>query len=149
MDESEPWNVYENQQVRFTFNSIANCLGQGLRQQPGQGGVVVMHDAPFVSFDVTWSGRYSMTNNGEIAQTLKANSIGADGTSGMRTIVRRLTPMECERLMGWPDDYTAHGITDDGEVVAIANTNRYRICGNGIVATVTEWIANRLPQEQQ
>ena len=114
-----------------------------------RGGVVVMHDAPFVSFDVTWSGRYSMTNNGEIAQTLKANSTGADGTSGMRTIVRRLTPMECERLMGWPDDYTAHGITDDGEVFAIANTNRYRICGNGIVATVTEWIANRLPQEQR
>ena len=64
---------------------------------------------------------------------------------GTRTIVRRLTPLECERLMGWPDNYTAHGITDDGEHVDIANTNRYRICGNGIVATVTEWIGRRLP----
>ena len=149
MNEDEPWNVYENQQTRFTFNSIANCLGQGLRQQPGQGGVVVMYDVPFASFDLTWSGRYEMNNNGEIAQTLKANSIGADGTSGTRTIVRRLTPKECERLMGWPDDYTAHGITDEGNHVDIANTNRYRICGNGIVATVTEWIGNRLPKDQQ
>lgn len=114
-----------------------------------RGGVVVMYDVPFASFDLTWSGRYDMNNNGEIAQTLKANSTGAVGTSGMKTIVRRLTPMECERLMGWPDNYTAHGITDDGELVDIANTNRYRICGNGIVATVTEWIGNRLPKDQQ
>jgi hypothetical protein len=47
--------------------------------------------------------------------------------------------------MGWPDNYTAQGISDEGELVDIANTNRYRICGNGIVATVTEWIGNRLP----
>lgn len=114
-----------------------------------RGGVVVMYDVPFASFDLTWSGRYGMNNNGEIAQTLKANSTGAVGTSGTRTIVRRLTPKECERLMGWPDNYTAHGITDDGELVEIANTNRYRICGNGIVATVTEWIGNRLPKDQQ
>jgi DNA (cytosine-5)-methyltransferase 1 len=112
MDESETWNIYENQQSRFTFNSITNCLGQGQRQQPGQGGGVVMYDAP-----------------------------------PAKTIVRRLTPLECERLMGWPDNYTAHGISDAGELVDIANTNRYRICGNGIVATVTEWIGNRLPKE--
>jgi len=66
-------------------------------------------------------------------------------TPPAKTIVRRLTPLECERLMGWPDNYTAHGISDEGELVDIANTNRYRICGNGIVATVTEWIGNRLP----
>jgi len=112
MDESEPWNVYENQQSRFTFNIISTCLGQSASPKPGQGGVVVMHEAP------------------------------------VRTIVRRLTPLECERLMGWPDNYTAHGITDEGELVDIANTNRYRICGNGIVATVTEWIGNRLPKEK-
>jgi hypothetical protein len=51
--------------------------------------------------------------------------------------------------MGWPDNYTAFGLSDDGIEVEIARTNRYRICGNGIVATVTKWIGNRLPQEQQ
>ena len=68
--------------------------------------------------------------------------------AGTKSVMRLHTPLECERLMGWPDNYTAHGITDEGQLVDIANTNRYRICGNGIVATVTEWIANRLPQEQ-
>jgi DNA (cytosine-5)-methyltransferase 1 len=61
------------------------------------------------------------------------------------SVVRRLTPLECERLMGWPDGWTQHGVDDDGVMVEIAITQRYRICGNGIVATVTEWIGGRLP----
>jgi len=182
MDENEPWNIYENQQSRFTFNSITNCLGQGQRQQPGQGGVVVMYnapqivqesesrphinttsgtlragkdnfqavicDAPFASFDAEYSGHFNISNDGEIAETLKGKTTSAVGTGGVRTIVRRLTPLECERLMGWPDNYTAQGISDEWQLVEIANTNRYRICGNGIVATVTEWIGNRLPKEE-
>lgn len=107
-----------------------------------------MYDAPFASFDAEYSGHFNISNDGEIAETLKGKTTSAVGTGGHRTIVRRLTPLECERLMGWPDNYTAHGISDEGQLVDIANTNRYRICGNGIVATVTEWIANRLPQEQ-
>ena len=145
MRDDEPWNIYENQQSRFTFNSITNCLGQGQRQQPGQGGGVVMYDVPFASFDAEYSGHFNISNDGEIAETLKGKTTSAVGTGGHRTIVRRLTPLECERLMGWPDNYTAHGITDEGQLVDIANTNRYRICGNGIVATVTEWIGGRLP----
>jgi hypothetical protein len=47
--------------------------------------------------------------------------------------------------MGWPDGWTQHGVDDDGVMVEIAITQRYRICGNGIVATVTEWIGGRLP----
>ena len=38
MDENEPWNVYENQQSRFTFNTVATCLGQSASPKPGQGG---------------------------------------------------------------------------------------------------------------
>jgi len=55
--------------------------------------------------------------------------------------VRRLTPRECERLMGWPDDHTrwAHDGTE------IADSHRYKMCGNGVVAPVAEWIGRRLP----
>lgn len=60
-------------------------------------------------------------------------------------VLRKLTPMECERLMAWPDNYTENGITDEGDLYRIANTHRYRICGNGMVASVTEWIGGRLP----
>ena len=186
MNENEPWNIYENQQSRFTFNTISTCLGQSASPKPGQGGVVVMHEAPepqivqesesgphvhdisgtlragkdnfqavihdepFAAFDST-GGSQDMGNcDGHVAPTIKVGSSTggsppAIATSGTRTIVRRLTPLECERLMGWPDNYTAHGIDDNGQRVTIANTQRYRICGNGIVATVTEWIGKRLP----
>ena len=50
--------------------------------------------------------------------------------------VRRLTPLECERLMGWPDDWTA-GQSD---------THRYKQCGNGVASPVAQWIAQQLLQ---
>lgn len=55
-------------------------------------------------------------------------------------IVRRLTPKECERLMGWPDDHTRFGA--DGK--EIAHTNRYKMCGNGVASPVAKWIAEQI-----
>jgi DNA (cytosine-5)-methyltransferase 1 len=54
--------------------------------------------------------------------------------------VRRLTPRECERLMGWPDDHTRWAA--DG--TEIADSHRYKMCGNGVAAPVAEWVARRL-----
>jgi DNA (cytosine-5)-methyltransferase 1 len=58
--------------------------------------------------------------------------------------VRRLTPTECERLMGWPDGWTAEGIDANGNHLSIADSHRYRLCGNGVVAPVAEWIGRRI-----
>jgi DNA (cytosine-5)-methyltransferase 1 len=58
--------------------------------------------------------------------------------------VRRLTPRECERLMGWPDDHTRWRVAPDGRTVEQADGPRYMQCGNGVVANVAEWIARRL-----
>lgn len=54
--------------------------------------------------------------------------------------VRRLTPVECERLMGWPDQHTKW--RPDGTVVP--DVHRYKMCGNGVVAPVAKWIGERL-----
>lgn len=48
--------------------------------------------------------------------------------------VRRLTPRECERLQGFPDDWTA------GQ----ADSHRYRQMGNAVTVPVVEWIMRRL-----
>ena len=53
--------------------------------------------------------------------------------------VRRLTPIECERLMGWPDNWTLHTATGKQ-----ADSHRYRQTGNGVVANITHWIGQRL-----
>jgi len=63
-------------------------------------------------------------------------AVGISGSFG----VRRLTPLECERLMGWPDEHTRYAA--DGR--EIPDSHRYRLCGNGVVATVAEWIGHRL-----
>jgi site-specific DNA-cytosine methylase len=52
--------------------------------------------------------------------------------------VRRLTPIECERLMGWPDNWTA----PDG--VKASDSKRYAACGDGIVSHVAYWIGCRI-----
>ncbi len=52
--------------------------------------------------------------------------------------VRRLTPVECERLMGWPDNFTAP------PGVKAPDSKRYAACGDGIVAPVAFWIADRI-----
>jgi len=53
--------------------------------------------------------------------------------------VRRLTPTECERLMGWPDGHTAIGTNGP-----ISDTNRYKMCGNGVASPVAQWIGEHL-----
>jgi len=59
---------------------------------------------------------------------------------GENFAVRRLTPLECERLMGFPDNWTQFNA--DGKFVS--DSARYRLCGNAVVVNVAEWIGNRI-----
>jgi site-specific DNA-cytosine methylase len=54
--------------------------------------------------------------------------------------VRRLTPTECERLMGWPDNHTLPRA--DGK--ENPDTTRYKMCGNGVASPVAQWIGQHL-----
>lgn len=54
--------------------------------------------------------------------------------------VRRLMPIECERLQAFPDDWTRYG-DDDKE---ISDSARYRMLGNAVTVSVVEWIARRI-----
>lgn len=95
----------------------------------------------------------SENQRGEIVESDYAHQITTDaGKPGQgypaaltNAGVRRLTPRECERLMGWPDDWTRW----DDQGNEIADSHRYRMCGNGVVSNVAEWIARRLPDAQR
>jgi DNA (cytosine-5)-methyltransferase 1 len=54
--------------------------------------------------------------------------------------VRRLTPKECERLQGWPDDHTKY----DSDGNELSDSARYKMCGNGISTPVAQWICENL-----
>jgi len=89
--------------------------------------------------DESWrgKGRQHVVRSGDYAGATSATRVDAVSSSAG---VRRLTPLECERLMGWPDDWTRW--TADGK--ELPDSHRYRLCGNGVVATVAEWIGHRL-----
>lgn len=50
--------------------------------------------------------------------------------------LRRLSPLECERLMGFPDNYT--------DISGATRTNRYQAIGNSWAVPVVRWIGTRL-----
>lgn len=54
----------------------------------------------------------------------------------LRPVVRRLTPLECERLMGFPDNWT--------NIPGASDTARYAACGNSMAVPVMKWIGERI-----
>jgi DNA (cytosine-5)-methyltransferase 1 len=74
----------------------------------------------------------------DIAPTLKASQSAP--TISYQEGTRRLTPRECERLNGWPDDHTRYLVTGQEQKPA----QRYKQCGNGVASPVAEWIARQL-----
>lgn len=57
-----------------------------------------------------------------------------DQTLLHKSEVRRLTPLECERLQGFPDNWT------EGQ----SDTNRYKQMGNAVAVPVVEWIIQNI-----
>jgi DNA (cytosine-5)-methyltransferase 1 len=66
--------------------------------------------------------------------------------SGTRYIVRRLTPLECERLQGYPDGWTDIGEWTDtnGKKRQTSDAARYKALGNSIALPPWKWVLKRL-----
>ena len=82
-------------------------------------------------------GNRQILGGDEPHPTLNLRSPNAVYTSG----VRRLTPSECERLQGFPDDWTA--------IPGMADGPRYKCLGNAVTVNVAEWIGRRLAEVSQ
>ncbi|HBO4309443.1 TPA: DNA cytosine methyltransferase [Pseudomonas aeruginosa] len=96
-------------------------------------------------------GQVAVCITGDITHTLKAEGFDAseDGTGRGQPItpeaagVRRLTPRECERLQGFPDDYTL--IPWRGKPAEeCPDGPRYKAIGNSKAVPVVRWIGRRL-----
>ena len=78
--------------------------------------------------------------------TLKARTEGGGFEGSVMTPamqVRRLTPVECERLQGFPDDYT--DIKPKGKPTP--DGPRYKALGNSWAVPVVRWIGKRIANE--
>lgn len=70
----------------------------------------------------------------ESGTTNTLSSVQKDNMVMERMRIRRLTPLECERLQGFPDGWT-EGFSD---------TQRYKMMGNAVTVNVIKAIAERL-----
>ena len=59
-------------------------------------------------------------------------------------VLRRLTPVECCRLQGFPDNWNEAGIDKDGKRITMADSPRYRQLGNAVTVNVANWLARNL-----
>lgn len=78
-----------------------------------------------------------------------AQAILRGGGTELTSIVRRLTPLECERLQGMPDNWSKYGINEKGEVFELSDSARYRLQGNGIATPFWKWLLKRISAQYE
>jgi DNA (cytosine-5)-methyltransferase 1 len=87
---------------------------------------------------LTFSNKIEQANTITASIYHKSTVVNQDVSSGHLlhndSMVRRLTPKECERLQGFPDDWTA----------TQADSSRYKMMGNAVTVPVVEWIIKRM-----
>jgi DNA (cytosine-5)-methyltransferase 1 len=114
-----------------TFNATLTDVATTL--QKTQPSVQSHHTQTFVAVDM-----YNLTTNNNTSQTIR-NGTDIDHVGGLMQdmAVRRLTPVECERLQGFPDNYT--NIKEN-----CPDGSRYRTLGNSMAVPVMRWIGERI-----
>jgi len=118
---------------RSTPTLIVMAHGQANAEivNDGSPSLTTNHEAP-----ILWEMSHAseeIRENGEVVPTLQAR-MGTGGNQVPMVGVRRLMPIECERLQGFPDGWT------DGQ----SDSARYRQLGNAVAVPVVEWIAKRI-----
>ena len=95
---------------------------------------------PAVAFQSNQS--FLSGNNDDIAPTIRHEGSGGSGMPAvsLQSGVRRLTPKECERLQGFPDDWT--DVPHRGK--RAADGPRYAAIGNSMAVPVIRWIGERI-----
>jgi DNA (cytosine-5)-methyltransferase 1 len=121
----------QNQRGELRESDVALQLTSG-GGKPGQGYPAVRQP---ITFEAEYSNQAKVTQpgapSGPLTRSLRKATLHESS-------VRRLTPTECERLMSWPDGWTAV----DGDKTP--DSRRYAACGNGVVSNVAEWIGRRI-----
>ena len=127
--------------------------GAAMTEEVGQT-LNTMHDAQAVMCSAVDCRNF--TEGGEVNGTLQAKesggqSLNLNNTVRQNMVVRRLTPMECERLQGFPDGWTDIGDwvkTDKRgrkiKVKGSADSPRYKALGNSIALPFWGWMLRRM-----
>lgn len=165
-DQMETSPTLNTQQDWIRQPLIANGAAYRTRNYKGQNGKIelrkdkianqltsVQKDSMVMLRELTSNGsehnRLYDSKNG-ISKTLKSSGQGSGSQTGNYLVnkkIRRLTPIECERLQGFPDNWTRLGIFD-GEKKEISDSQRFKMLGNAVSVPVVSTIGKRMIGEQ-
>ena len=84
-----------------------------------------------------------ISQDGQIAGALTAEAGAKQQNYIHGTAIRRLTPIECERLQGFPDDWTKIPYRNK-PADQCPDGPRYKACGNSMAVPVMRWIGQRI-----
>ena len=84
-------------------------------------------------------------------QSNMAHSLNGNNVVRVKYIVRRLTPLECERLQGFPDRWTDIGewVDSKGKVRQTSDAARYKALGNSIALPSWKWVLKRISAQYE
>ena len=131
--------VFETRYAR-NGRGAPDTVAPPLKAQSGQTGKG--DAAPVVAFTQAQTGDI---REGDVHSPLLSHPQSETSSTqyGIRMVVRRLTPMECERLQGFPDGYTK--IPWRGKAAEdCPNGPRYKALGNSMAVPVMRWIGERI-----
>ena len=88
---------------------------------------------------INYSNPKSETRRGRVGKGIAQTLDTGCSQAVIDNKIRRLTPIECERLQGFPDNWTEYG-----ESGKISDTQRYKMCGNAVTVDVVEAVAKNI-----
>lgn len=121
--------------VRGQGNRVWNDCAPTLRAEMGDNQPCVLMDQGGGVMNV----EYGKTG------TLRRETHGHEPIIHHNTVVRRLTPIECERLQGFPNNWT--NIPWANKPTA-PDSRRYKALGNSMAVPVMHWIGKRIQESQ-
>lgn len=136
-DKSNFGNSTKQQDKIYATDGIMACLGSHRLEDKCK-----IQVSPVLTPDrkVKRQNGRRFKENGEPAFTLNTQDL--HGVKINNTI-RRLTEIECERLQGFPDNWTQFG-DYNGQIKTVCKTQRYKQLGNAVTSIIPKLIATRL-----
>ena len=145
-------SLFENHGIDARYRGPLS-VAPTLPARAGTGGNNLSLVAQPVTSQVYCRQRVDVFQNGEISSTESARQykdatdlvcqLPADGSplqdalaAGVRALIRRLTPLECERLQGFPDGWT--------DIPGASDSARYRALGNSVAIPCVEYLIRRI-----
>jgi len=132
----QPMAFTQNQMGDVLTGDVMHSLGTN-SNATGRNAPNVMQPAYGIQANIVdrteRSGANGLGGKEEASYTLTKNDRHATFTGAL---IRRLTPVECERLQGFPDDYT--------NIPSATDSKRYAALGNSMTVNVMQWIGKRI-----